>query len=57
MKATREPATEGAMLYHSMLIHVSTCPTSFNQLYSMMKFAMVLVKPSRMERQQRWQQD
>jgi hypothetical protein len=57
MKATMEPATEGAMLYHSMLLHVSTCPTSFHQLYSMMKLAMVLVKPGRMERQQRWQQD
>src|SRR5712692_9693451 len=48
MKATRAPATEGAMLYHSMLIHFSTCPTSFHHLYSMMKLAMVLVKASRM---------
>src|SRR5712692_7667320 len=44
MKATRAPAAAGAMLYHSMLIHVSTCPTSFHQLYSMMKLAMVLVE-------------
>jgi len=36
------------MLYHSMLVYVSTCPTSFHQLYSMMKLAMVLVKRSRM---------
>src|SRR5229473_2646699 len=48
MKATRAPATEGALLYHSMLIHVPTCPTSFHQLYSMMKLAMVLVRASRM---------
>jgi len=48
MKATRAPATDGAMLYHSMLIHVPTCATSFHQLYSMTKFAMVLVRTSRM---------
>src|SRR5712691_7964509 len=45
MKTTRAPAAAGAILYHSMLIHVSTCPTSFHQLYSTMKLAMVLVEP------------
>src|SRR6266699_2061231 len=30
------------MLYHSMPIQVSTCPTSFHQLYSMMKLAAVV---------------
>src|SRR5690349_21558176 len=45
MKATRAPAAVGAVLYHSMLIQVSTCPTSFHQLYSMMKLAMALVEP------------
>src|SRR6266404_558207 len=29
------------MLYHSIPIQVSTCPTSFHQLYSMMKLAAV----------------
>ena len=41
MKATTAPAAAGAMLYHSMLIQVPTCPTSFHQLYSMMKSAAV----------------
>src|SRR6266849_4582484 len=45
MKATGAPATAGAMLYHSMLIHVPTCPTSFHHLYWMMKLARLLVKP------------
>ena len=31
------------MLYHSMLIQVPTCPTSFHQLYSMMKLAAVAI--------------
>src|SRR5882672_256959 len=39
--ATTAPAAEGAMLYHSMPIQVSTWPTSFHQLYSMMKLAAV----------------
>ena len=36
------------MLYHSMLTHVRTCPTSFHQLYSMMKSAAIVLaqKPS-----------
>ena len=29
------------MLYHNMLTHVSTCATSFHQLYSMIKLAAV----------------
>src|SRR5712692_5434338 len=45
MKATREPAAAGAMLYHSMLTQVSTWPTSFHQLYSTMKLARVLIEP------------
>ncbi len=43
MKATSAPAAAGAMLYHSMLIQVLACPTSFHQLYSMMKLAAVVV--------------
>ena len=43
MKATSAPATKGAMLYHSMLIQVPTCPTSLHQLYSMMKLAAVVI--------------
>src|SRR5882672_10130523 len=39
--ATTAPAAAGAMLYHSMPTQVSTCPTSFHQLYSMMKLAAV----------------
>src|SRR5258708_29808329 len=39
--ATTAPAAAGAMLYHSIPIQVSTCPTSFHQLYSMMKLAAV----------------
>ena len=41
MKATRAPTAAGAMLYHNMLTHVSTCATSFHQLYSMIKLAAV----------------
>src|SRR5882762_7858533 len=39
--ATTTPAAAGAMLYHSIPIQVSTWPTSFHQLYSMMKLAAV----------------
>src|SRR6266404_3168770 len=39
--ATKAPAAAGAMLYHSIPIQVSTWPTSFHQLYSMMKLAAV----------------
>src|SRR6267143_1507539 len=39
--ATTAPAAAGAMLYHSIPIQVSTWPTSFHQLYSMMKLAAV----------------
>src|SRR5208283_5092585 len=41
MNASRLPNAAGVMLYHSMLTHVSTCATSFHQLYSMMKLAVV----------------
>src|SRR6266853_355500 len=39
--ATTAPAAAGTMLYHSTPIQVSTWPTSFHQLYSMMKLAAV----------------
>ena len=41
MNATRLPIAAGAMLYHSMLTHVSTCATSFHQLYSTIKLEAV----------------
>src|SRR5258708_24490782 len=39
--ATTAPASAGAMLYHRIPMQVSTWPTSFHQLYSMMKLAAV----------------
>src|SRR5580704_14293361 len=39
MNAKTAPAAKGAMVYHSMLTQVPTCPTSFHQLYSIVKLA------------------